>query len=179
MSGTLTSTFTERLAGLDVEVTAGPPEDCRDLIDDVAGEPAVGVPLGDADLSLPARVDTDPTAAALRAAHTGVTAAEIGVADYGSVAIRSDPNGTEPVSLFVDHHVVVLHERDLVSGMREAFEWLGPNARDEDADVVFATGPSATADMGDLVTGAHGPKTVHVVLVTDDGADKRTEVSGR
>ncbi|TKX83368.1 hypothetical protein EXE43_24625, partial [Halorubrum sp. SS5] len=35
-------------------------------------------------------------------------------------------------------------------------------------DVVFATGPSATADMGGLVHGAHGPKEVHVVLLRED-----------
>ncbi|MFB6362014.1 MAG: LUD domain-containing protein, partial [Halobacteriales archaeon] len=32
---------------------------------------------------------------------------------------------------------------------------------------VLTTGPSATADMGELVTGVHGPGDVHVVAVTD------------
>ncbi|PHQ46645.1 hypothetical protein DJ68_06205, partial [Halorubrum sp. C3] len=94
----------------------------------------------------------------------------LGVAEYGSVALEADPAGTEPVSLFVDRHVVVLREADIVPDMPDAFDWLGPRARDESADVVFATGPSATADMGGLVHGAHGPKEVHVVLLRDDGA---------
>lgn len=34
-------------------------------------------------------------------------------------------------------------------------------------DAILATGPSATADMGALVQGVHGPRTVHVVLVED------------
>jgi len=39
-------------------------------------------------------------------------------------------------------------------------------ARDGD-DVILATGPSATADMGDLVLGAHGPRAVHALLLED------------
>jgi len=63
--------------------------------------------------------------------------------------------------------------------MSDAFAWLGPRARDESIDVVLATGPSATADMGGLVHGAHGPKEVHVVLLRDGDADdsERPEVT--
>jgi len=177
-----TSTFAGRLADLGVEVSAGPPEECAALVDAAAGEPAVGVPLGssgpdalaDSPASLPDRVETEPTTADLRAAHTGVTAASLGVAAYGSVALEADAAGTEPVSLFVDRHVVVLREADLVPDMADAFDWLGPRARDESVDVVFATGPSATADMGGLVHGAHGPKEVHVVLLRDGEAAEET-----
>ena len=173
-----TSTFTGRLADLGVAVSAGPSAECAAMVEAAAGEPAVGVPLGrsgpdglaDSPASLPDRIDTDPTTADLREAHTGVTAASLGVAAYGSVALEADADGTEPVSLFVDRHVVVLRETDLVPDMADAFDWLGPRARDESVDVVFATGPSATADMGGLVHGAHGPKEVHVVLLRDDGA---------
>jgi L-lactate dehydrogenase complex protein LldG len=162
------STFKRRLDDLGVSVSEGPESECADLIDEAAGDPAVGVALDSG--TLPDRVATDPTTAELRAAHTGVTDAELGVAAYGSVAVEADAAGTEPVSLFVDRHVVVLREADLVPDMPDAFEWLGPKARDESVDVVFATGPSATADMGGLVHGAHGPKEVHVVLLQEDGA---------
>ncbi|MGQ3329451.1 MULTISPECIES: LUD domain-containing protein [Halorubrum] len=168
------SAFKRRLDALGVTVTEGPESACSELVDEAAGEPAVGVALSDAPsagAALPDRIETEPTTADLRAAHTGVTAAELGVAAYGSVAIEADRDGTEPVSLFVDRHVVVLREADLVPDMADAFEWLGPRARDESVDVVFATGPSATADMGGLVHGAHGPKAVHVVLLRADDED--------
>ena len=174
-----TSTFTGRLDDFGVTVSEGPAGECASLIDDAAGEPAVGVPLGesgpdalvDSAASLPERVVTNPATAELRAAHTGVTAASLGIANYGSVAIEADAGGTEPVSLFVDRHVVVLREEDLVPDVPDAFAWLGPRARDEGVDVVFATGPSATADMGGLVHGAHGPKEVHVVLIREGDGD--------
>ncbi|OYR41538.1 MULTISPECIES: LUD domain-containing protein [unclassified Halorubrum] len=169
------STFKRRLDSLGVIVTEGTESECAELIDEAAGDPAVGVEL-DAG-SLPDRIETDPTTAEFRAAHTGVTDASLGVAAYGSVAIEADAAGTEPVSLFVDRHVVVLREADLVPDMPDAFEWLGPKARDESVDVVFATGPSATADMGGLVHGAHGPKEVHVVLLREGDAGGRDSVS--
>ncbi|WP_434522266.1 LUD domain-containing protein [Halorubrum sp. AS12] len=181
------STFTGRLDEIGVAVSAGSPAECAAMIDAAAGEPAVGVPLArsgpdafaDSPATLPDRVDTDPATADLRAAHTGVTAASLGVAEYGSVALEADAAGTEPVSLFVDRHVVVLRERDIVPDMPDAFDWLGPRARDESVDVVFATGPSATADMGGLVHGAHGPKEVHVVLLRDgDAADDASDAAG-
>jgi len=181
-----TSTFTGRLDDFGVTVSEGSTEECASLIDDAAGDPAVGVPLGRSGpdalegsaASLPERVATDPTTADLRAAHTGVTAASLGIASYGSVAVEADAHGTEPVSLFVDRHVVVLREADLVPDVPDAFAWLGPRARDESVDVVFATGPSATADMGGLVHGAHGPKEVHVVLLRDGDGDGDGEASG-
>lgn len=175
------STFKRRLDSLGVSLTEGPESACADLVDEAAGDPAVGVALADGTdgaagsvgsaVALPDRVETDPTTAELRAAHTGVTDASLGVAAYGSVAIEADAAGTEPVSLFVDRHVVVLREADIVPDMPDAFEWLGPKARDESVDVVFATGPSATADMGGLVHGAHGPKEVHVVLLREEGEE--------
>jgi len=179
------STFKGRLDALGVTVTEGPETACAELVDEATGDPAVGVALGagrdggadrdDPTLPLPDRIETEPTTADLRAAHTGVTAANLGVAAYGSVAIEADRAGTEPVSLFVDRHVVVLRESDLVPDMPDAFEWLGPRTRDDAVDVVFATGPSATADMGGLVRGAHGPKAVHVVLLRDDDATDATD----
>jgi len=169
------ATFTRRLDDLGVSVSEGPSDACAELVAAATGEPAVGVSLDVPGASLPDRVETDPTTADLRAAHTGVTGASLGVAEYGSVAIEADATGTEPVSLFVDRHVVVLHEDDLVPDMPDAFAWLGPRARDDDIDVVFATGPSATADMGGLVHGAHGPKEVHVVLLTSEHASSVEE----
>jgi L-lactate dehydrogenase complex protein LldG len=51
--------------------------------------------------------------------------------------------------------------------MPEAFSWLGERIREDRGSAVVATGPSATADMGALVRGAHGPKEVHVVILDE------------
>ncbi|MWV63410.1 hypothetical protein GRS48_00990 [Halorubrum sp. JWXQ-INN 858] len=168
-SGSIVERFTSALADLDVPVTRTTPTDCAATIAGIVAEPVVGVELPFEGVTLPGVVDTDPSPSSLEAARTGVTPASFGIADYGSVALTATPDGSEPVSLFVDRHVAVLRRRDLLPDMPTAFERLGPALRAGDS-VVLATGPSATADMGELVRGAHGPKEVHVVLVDDEGA---------
>lgn len=167
--GSLASTFADSLAGLDVALTRTT-EDA--FVADLAAAvdpPAVGTPLPFDGVSLDGtEVTVDPTVDELEAATTGVTAADFAVADYGSVVVRPSAAGEGPVSLFVDRHVAVVAESDLLPDMPAAFDRLtgaldGPGA----GDAILATGPSATADMGELVRGAHGPKAVHVVLLED------------
>lgn len=156
--------FCTRSRTVGVDVTRVPREDVSTTLADLCEPPAVGASLPWTDVSLPESVTTMPTPAELEAARTGITAAVSGVADYGSVLLRSTADGVEPVSLFPDRHVAVLHEDDVVPDMATAIGEQGDAFREERASLIVATGPSATADMGELVTGAHGPKEVHVVL---------------
>lgn len=139
----------------------------EELAEHLSG-PAVGVPLGFEGVSLDGLpVTLDPTPAELEAAAVGVTPAELAVADYGSVAIRADAAGAEPVSLFAETHVAVVAASDVLPDPEAAFEILDREASADRPSVVLATGPSATADMGGLVYGAHGPTNVHVVVLSD------------
>lgn len=141
------------------------------LVDAVAAavvEPAVGAPLPWADLSLEGTgVDLAPTPDALQAAATGVTAAGAAIAAEGTVIVQGRPGGDEPASLYPPRHVAVVRASDVVAAVPEAIEWLAGEFDGGRRNAVFATGPSATADMGELVVGAHGPGEVHVVTVTD------------
>lgn len=166
MSGTTThDRFASRAAEYGVTVTRVPSREATDAIEAAVDGSAVGAPLPWEDVSLPPSVTTAPTPTALNAAVTGVTGASLAIAEYGSLLLRADEAGSEPISLFVDRHVAVLRAEDIVPDMPAAFEWLGPELREERDSVIVATGPSATADMGALVQGAHGPKTVAVVIV--------------
>ncbi len=168
--------FEASLTALDVAVTRTAPADFESTLREIVSEPVVGTALPFDDVSLPNWVDDAPTPATLESATTGITPACLGIADYGSVVLPSTPEGAEPVSLFSDLHVAVLRESDLVADMQTAIEHLAPRLRDGESAIV-ATGPSATADMGALVTGAHGPKDVHVVLLRDGSADVDSEVA--
>ncbi|WIV66358.1 LUD domain-containing protein [Natrialbaceae archaeon AArc-T1-2] len=163
-----TEQFASSLAELDVPLTRTDAKEIGDVLETVVRDPAVGTALPFEGVSLPEWIDDAPTPATLEAATTGVTAASLGIADYGSVVLPARPDGSEQVSLFPERHVAVLHERDLVADVPTAIERLAPLLRDGESAIV-ATGPSATADMGALVRGAHGPKTVHVVLLEDGG----------
>ncbi len=160
--------FEHSLADLDVGVTRSTPDTFASTLRELVSKPVVGTTLPFAAVSLPDWIDSDPSPATLQAATTSVTGASLGIADYGSVVLPSTADGSEQVSLFADLHIAVLRASDIVSDMPTAIDRLGPQFRDGDSAII-ATGPSATADMGSLVRGAHGPKDVHVVLLEDGG----------
>lgn len=161
------STFESALADQSTvhRTTAG---DFVATIDAAITEPAVGTPIPHDGVSLDGTaVDSDPDLAAIDAARTGVTPAEIGIADYGTVTLPSTADGAELCALYVDRHVAVLAESDLADGMDQAFDRIADEVADGTATQILATGPSATADMGELIRGVHGPHETHVVVVTD------------
>jgi L-lactate dehydrogenase complex protein LldG len=176
MSARPLDSFVSTCESMDVPCEQTTPDDFAETLEASLTGPAVGVALDDSGVSL---VDTDvtvdPTPAALKRATTGVTPAAFAIADYGSVLVPSSPEGAELVSLFVDRHVVVLDAADVVPEMDTAVERFGETVRDEVGieSGIVATGPSATADMGALVVGAHGPSEVHVIVV--ETPDERAE----
>lgn len=143
-------------------------DDLAGVLREHVGDPAVGAPLPFEGVSYD-ETPVEPLASAtdLLDLHTGVTAAGMGVADYGTVTVRSTPGGDELVSLYPERHVAVVAASDVVPDMETAFERLagefdaGRNAQ------VLATGVSTTGDMGGLVEGVHGPKDVRVVVLED------------
>lgn len=160
--------FEDALVDHDCQVTRTSVTGFEEALGGVLEEPAVGVPLDDPALSLPAAVETNPTPAQLQAAASGVTPVAFAVADRGTVAIPSTASGVEPVSLYPDRHVAVVRAEQVVPDTAAAFDELGPTLADDRDSVVMATGPSATGDMGALVTGVHGPSEVHVVVVESE-----------
>jgi L-lactate dehydrogenase complex protein LldG len=164
----LVATFAESARGVDATVRRTDAAGAEDVLADVVQQPAVGVDLGIDGVSLSTLpVTLDPTADDVRAAATGVTRAALAIADYGSVVIRETGASEEPTSLFGETHVAVVAASDVVPDMPTAFEQFGAWTREGGADAVVATGPSATADMGALVKGAHGPRAVEIVVVED------------
>ena len=170
-TGSIRNRFEASLADLDVPVTRTTPEAFESTLETIVSDPVVGTPLPFEGVSVPSWVDDEPTPSTLEVATTSVTAASLGIADYGSVVLPSTPDGSEQVSLFPDLHVPVLRAADLVADRSTAIERLGPQLRDGGSAIV-ATGPSATADMGALVKGAHGPKDVHVLVLENGGDDE-------
>ncbi|ELZ05960.1 LUD domain-containing protein [Natrialba asiatica] len=167
---TARSSFESSLEDVGVSVTSVETASFREQLDETVTPPAVGVPLEEAfdepSLSLAdTSVTGDPTPATLREATTGVTGAQLGIGDYGSLALTPTDRASELVSLFVDRHVAVLRESDIVPDMDTAIETVHDEIDRTGHSVILATGPSATADMGALVTGAHGPRDVHVLIV--------------
>jgi L-lactate dehydrogenase complex protein LldG len=131
-------------------------------------KPAIGTPLPFEGVSLEdTPVETDFSPADLERAETGVTPVTLGVGEYGSVAVPGDAAGTELVSLYAPRHVAVVAASDIAGSMKAGYERLAEEFADGRDTQVLATGPSATADMGTLVEGVHGPHEVHVIVLED------------
>ena len=167
MSADTVRAFRDSLAEHNATSSVVEAEGFRSELEGLLAGSAVGAPLPFEGVSLDGLVTTDPTPAELERASVGVTAAELAVADYGSVALRADLAGTEAVSLFPETHVAVVAASDVEPDAAAAFDAFDAAAGVDRSSVVVATGPSATADMGDLVYGAHGPRNVHVVVLSD------------
>ena len=167
MPATTLDAFADSLGEQSVKLTRTTATDATATIVDEIDGPAVGASLPFEGVALPDDVTTDPTPSDLDAAQTGITPARLGIADYGSVVVGDAGDGSEAASLFVDVHVAVVAASDVVPSMSAAIDRLGNEIRAGLTSAVVATGPSATADMGALVKGAHGPRSVRVVVLTD------------
>jgi len=169
MSTTAVQEFRKSLSAADVESTVVTPDGVEDAMLAAIERPAVGAPLPFTDLSLSGLpITVDPSPSELRDAVTGVTGSRLGISSLGAVAVESRSGGDEFVSLYPERHVAVLREQDIEPDLSSAFDWLSAEFEVGRESLIFATGPSATGDMGALVQGVHGPETVHVVVVTDD-----------
>jgi L-lactate dehydrogenase complex protein LldG len=106
-----------------------------------------------------------PTDDQLATADAGVTEAFAGVARTGSICITMGGGLRAQASLLMPLHVALLPADRIVLRPRELFE---PTPIGEEAlkrNLVFVTGPSATADMGPLVRGVHGPHRLHILVL--------------
>lgn len=171
MATDLVETFDDALRAHEASLARTSPAEFADALSALVEPPAVGVPLPFDEVSLDGvDVETDLTTAAIRDATTGVCAAGFAIADYGTVVLQPTVAGEEPVSLFPERHVVVVRESDVLPDLAAGFDRLGDEFAAGLDDAILATGPSATADMGELVRDVHGPKEVVVLLVEDGGA---------
>ena len=103
--------------------------------------------------------------AAYRSLLLGITGAEAGFAETGSIVVRSGAGRPRMASLIPAVHVALLPR---VSIHRSLAHWAAQMAPEMStaANVVFISGPSRTGDIEmRLNKGVHGPGEVHVVLV--------------
>jgi L-lactate dehydrogenase complex protein LldG len=96
----------------------------------------------------------------------GITGADAGLVESGSVVLRSGPGRPRTASLLAETHIVIL---PTVRLYRSLPHYLAehPGAVGGISNLVVITGPSRTGDIEQQLTlGVHGPQALHVVLVS-------------
>jgi L-lactate utilization protein LutC len=102
---------------------------------------------------------------AAASASLGITSARLGVAATGSVLIVSGPDSPRAASILPEHHIVLLPAERLVASLEDVMPVVADSAT-ESSGPFLVTGPSRTSDIEmEMVLGAHGPRTLHVLLV--------------
>jgi L-lactate dehydrogenase complex protein LldG len=108
---------------------------------------------------LPPRAAKD----ALFGADVGLTAAQWGVAETGTLVLDSASERHRLASLLPPVHIALLRASHVLDNLGELLKTL---RRPLSPAVTFITGPSRTADIElQLVIGVHGPRELHVVVV--------------
>lgn len=100
--------------------------------------------------------------------NTSVTRAIAGVAETGAVAVTSGAKYPVSLGLLPDRHIFVLKVDEITGGYEDVWR-LARDAKDNQGvarAVNLIGGPSRTGDIeATLVMGAHGPRTVHIILI--------------
>lgn len=98
----------------------------------------------------------------LQNVEMAVIGGAFGVAENGAIWMPEQSFGIRALPFIVLHLVVVLNKKDVVANMHEAYKRIEAVP----GFGTFIAGPSKTADIEQaLVIGAHGPKSLTVVVV--------------
>ncbi len=112
----------------------------------------------------------DPAALRSAAAQAclGVTAADLCVAETGTVLLHSGPGRPRAVSLLPSIHVAVARLDAVVADFPELYAALAEREHTDGlpGSWVFVSGPSKTGDIeAVMVHGVHGPCATHLIVV--------------
>lgn len=123
--------------------------------------------------NLPGEVPTDPHAYAHL--HVCVVEGVLGVAENAAIWLPETALGLRALPFIAENLVVVLAGTQLVPTMHEALRKLPT----EPGYGTFLAGPSKTADIEQsLVIGAHGAKSLLVVLIHETGQGREQPAGG-
>ena len=105
--------------------------------------------------------------------YIGITSADFCMADAATLVMRTRPGQARTVSLLPSIHIAVIELDRIIADLKELYaliKW-DPHFSKEGVTncMTFISGPSKTADIEvTMVHGAHGPREVHIFVITAD-----------
>ena len=114
-------------------------------------------------------------------AYIGITSADFCMADSATLVMRTRPGQARAVSILPSIHVAVIELDQVIADLKELYALLkwDPQERSEGLTncMTFISGPSKTADIeATMVQGAHGPREVHVYVVTSQDREPESMI---
>jgi L-lactate dehydrogenase complex protein LldG len=92
-----------------------------------------------------------------------------GIAESGSLVVRSDAGNSLTQNFLTDRHFVLLPEFDILDSMESVWA----RVREQGGlprDLTLVSGPSSTGDIEmRMETGAHGPRELHIFILGGGG----------
>ncbi|MFT7245405.1 MAG: L-lactate dehydrogenase complex protein LldG [Candidatus Azotimanducaceae bacterium] len=92
-----------------------------------------------------------------------------GIAESGSLVVRSDAGNSLTQNFLTDRHFVLLPEFDILDSMESVWA----RVREQGGmprDLTLVSGPSSTGDIEmRMETGAHGPRELHILILAGGG----------
>lgn len=142
----------------------------------VAGSdsPRIAALLGEACERVGAELIQDQDPRALFDCDVGVSTAQWGIAETGTLVLESTRERHRLVSLIPRVHVALLRSDRICETLGEALARVRDGAAAGEvpsAAITLVTGPSRTSDIElTLAIGVHGPQELHVIVVEPDAA---------
>jgi L-lactate dehydrogenase complex protein LldG len=98
----------------------------------------------------------------------GVTTAQWGIAETGTLVLESAREKNRLLSLVPPAHVAILRTACICDSLADALARVHAGNGSSSRAVTFITGPSRTSDIElTLTIGVHGPQTLHVILLEE------------
>jgi len=98
--------------------------------------------------------------------HVGMTFADFGIAETGTLVINSDSEEKRLITMISNVHVAILPVSNIREAALDMVDELEGLISNPSSYTAFITGPSRTADIERvLAIGVHGPLELHIVLL--------------
>ena len=96
-----------------------------------------------------------------------LTDSVLGISETGSIVIDNDEGFLPYITMLTAKHIVILDSKKIFDKPRDIFNGEESLLKSKSSFSII-TGPSATADMGSLVRGVHGPEHLHIILIVEN-----------
>jgi L-lactate dehydrogenase complex protein LldG len=95
----------------------------------------------------------------------GITGADYGLSDTGTLVMLSSMQEPRMISLLPPVHIAIVPQQQILGSLDDLLSVL-PHPDEQTSSMVLITGPSRTGDIEQiLVRGVHGPGELYVVVV--------------